>query len=580
MTGCEGMKTMDKVLPVRVSHPQPAAGPLRRFAQAGPLRRFAQAHPLRRFAQDEDGGVIALALYMFVLMLMLGGMAVDVMRHESLRTRLQNTADRAVLAAASLTQSEDPVSVVDDYFAKAGLSEYLADRSAVTVFGSRTVDATVSGIQNNLFMGLLGIDTLPVATFAAAEEAISEVEVSLVVDVSNSMNSNNRIQNLRVAGENFIDLLIGDSTDGDISISLVPYSGQVNVGSALLSQYNVAGDHTYSNCAEFDAADYSSPALSTTQPLARAPHFDPWYSSKTPSLRFCSTDSAQEILPLSNNAPQLKSRMQNLTADGNTSIDIAVKWGAALLDPGTRPVIASLATAGVVPSAFSDRPFDYGQTQVRKVMVVMTDGENWDEFTVNSPYRNGLSPIWINTQDNRPSIWHESRGQYYIEHLNEWRDYPWGASITGQSCGWVYNWGWQWVCSGGTVSAGTSQQQTWPEVWNRFTPYWVAAELYGNALGSSSWERQQIRNQWRANFVSSTAPSTKNTRLEAICTALKNADDNLLIFAIGFEATTTGRQTMQNCASSPGHYYDADGLELNTVFGAIARQISQLRLTQ
>lgn len=515
--------------------------------------------PLRRFARDDDGGVIALALYLFVLMLMLGGMAVDVMRLESLRTRLQNTADRAVLAAASLTQTEDPVSVVDDYFAKAGLSQYLMNRSAVTVFGSRTVNAEVGGIQDNLFMGLLGIDTLPVATIAAAQEAISEVEVSLVVDVSNSMNSNSRIQNLRIAGENFIDLLIGDSTDGDISISLIPYSGQVNVGAALLAQYNVAGDHAYSNCAEFGSTDFSSPALSTAVPLARSPHFDPWYSSKTPTLRFCTTDAAQEILPLSNNAPLLKQRMRDLTANGNTSIDIAVKWGAALLDPGTRPVIANLAAAGIVPTAFNDRPFDYGQTQVRKVMVVMTDGQNWYQYTVNAPYRTGLSPIWINTQDNRPSIWHDSRGQYYIEHLDVWRDYPWGASIS---------------------DPGTAAQQSWPQVWNRFTPYWVAKELYGNALGSSSWQRTQIRNQWRANFVSSTSPSTKDARLESICTALKNADDNMLIFAIGFEATTTGRQTMQNCASSPGHYYDAQGLQLNQVFGAIARQISQLRLTQ
>ena len=64
---------------------------------------------LNRFRQDEDGGLIIFSLYLFVMMLMIGGLAVDFMRYEITRTRLQNTLDRAVLAAADLRRRPPPL---------------------------------------------------------------------------------------------------------------------------------------------------------------------------------------------------------------------------------------------------------------------------------------------------------------------------------------------------------------------------------------------------------------------------------------------------------------------------------------
>ena len=37
---------------------------------------------------------------------------------------------------------------------------------------------------------------------------------------------------------------------------------------------------------------------------------------------------------------------------------------------------------------------------------------------------------------------------------------------------------------------------------------------------------------------------------------------------------------MSNCASSPSHYFQVEGVEIKDAFEAIARQINQLRLTQ
>lgn len=526
----------------------------------------------RIFARDENGALMVFGLMMFILMIAIGGLAVDVMRHEALRTRLQSTTDRAVLAAASLDQAADPESVVDDYFAKAGMTDMLVSRNAVTSLGFRHVDAKTAALQNNFFMNMIGVDTLNVAATGAAEERISTIEVSLVLDVSGSMANNSRINNLRIAGQNFIDMLIGDTTDGDISVSMVPYSGQVNVGTPLLSHYNVTSEHSYSGCVRFEAHDFGTPALSTTTLLQRESHFDPWYTSTSPHLRFCNTDPKLAILPLSNNAAALKAKMAGLFPDGNTSIDIGVKWGAALLDPGTQPVIADLATSGVVPAVFADRPHAYNNKQVLKVMVVMSDGENWDQFNIRPPYNDGLSNVWINTADNRPSIWHASVGKYYVPHLNSWKNDPWGSPTTVENCGYVYDYGWKYKCTT-TTTPDTANRLSYPELWNKFTVRWVAWNLYGKPFNSSS-----VYYSWINNFLGVTQPSVKDDRLKEICDSVKS--NGVLIFAIGFEAPSNGRAALQNCASSMGHYYDADGLELTSVFGAIARQISQLKLTQ
>ena len=63
---------------------------------------------LRRFRRDEDGSMIIFTLFLILMMLMVGGMAVDLMRFETNRSRLQATLDRAVLAAADLDQKQRP----------------------------------------------------------------------------------------------------------------------------------------------------------------------------------------------------------------------------------------------------------------------------------------------------------------------------------------------------------------------------------------------------------------------------------------------------------------------------------------
>jgi hypothetical protein len=72
--------------------------------------------------------------------------------------------------------------------------------------------------------------------------------------------------------------------------------------------------------------------------------------------------------------------------------------------------------------------------------------------------------------------------------------------------------------------------------------------------------------------------STKDTRLQAICQAAKDA--GVIVFAIGFEVTDASAGELTDCTTSINHFYRVNGLEITTAFQSIANAIGKLRLTQ
>lgn len=93
----------------------------------------------RSFRRDADGAMIILGLMFFLLM---GGVAIDLMRYEITRTMLQNTLDRHTLAAASPGQKLSPEAVVADCRRKAGLADQLQSAQVIAGLNERIVHMT------------------------------------------------------------------------------------------------------------------------------------------------------------------------------------------------------------------------------------------------------------------------------------------------------------------------------------------------------------------------------------------------------------------------------------------------------
>lgn len=582
-------------------------------------RRFAACRRhAARFQRDEGGAILMFSLFMFMMIVFIGGIGVDLMRFETERAKLQSTLDRAVLAAADIEQVRQPKEVVEDYFAKSGLTGSLGTVTPDQGLGFRSVSATASKRVGTHLIHLLGIDSLTAPAAAAAEERVDNVEISLVLDVSGSMANNSRIENLRTAGGEFIDAVFANAAANKVSVSLVPYNGQVNVGVDLIDKYNIQQRHNNSYCVDLPAAAYESLALPTTLLMSQhvvADTFNiPVYTSdhslasrsgyyngavdmipfrtnsSTTANRWCDPNTANRIRVLNNNTTTLKTAINSLEAVGATSIDLGMRWGTALLDPSSRAVVTSLVAENKVISAFSGRPFEHTDLDTLKVVVLMTDGEHFPNEYISDGYRWGQSPIYRNSADGLHSIFHATRTQaekFYTPHNNTWREFPWGGGVveTCEPGTWYRDWWGRWrqnppTCTS-AISYGTAVQQTWPQVWSNLKTAWVAEQLYARPLNQNAnmWWNRIITREGSLNWnTQNHDASAMDTRLLGLCNMAKQK--GIVIYTIAFEAPTAARTLLQNCASSVNHAFDVDGLEISSAFASIATSIRKLRLTQ
>ncbi|TCL09935.1 Flp pilus assembly protein TadG [Shimia isoporae] len=575
----------------------------------------------RVFARDEDGAIVGFGIFLFLMILMVGGIGVDVMHSEMKRTRLQHTLDRAILAAADMDQTRDAQEVVEDYFDKSNMSGYLTDVQHDSGLNFRTVSATANWTHQTNFMKMVGVDTLAVPAAGTAEERIGNLEISMVLDVSGSMGNNNRLTNLKTAAQEFVQTMDDNTEDGTLSISIVPYAAQVSLPDGVFDHMNVQGENQFANCLNFTNSDYDEPGISPTASYDRTMHFS-WSSSSNsdrdnrdnnPKTKLndgyidCNTSSSREVAILQSDTEALKTFIRNMYADGNTSIDVGMKWGAALVDPTFRPVIEQLVDQneetdnGMVSKVFADRPYDYGTNDSLKVVVVMSDGQNTRQHNIVDGYREGDSPVWYNEQEDFYSIYlgldeedKDTDGitnepMYFWPSENLYVDHAYGEG-TYESTEYVetdecLSWKWSrrngWRCKNyakiaQTVTVdepGHAEVVTYPDLWAYTPPGYIAEHIYKPLVGGdAAWD------EWYYNAIDEVSYGAKDTRTKQVCDVIK--EQGAIVFAIGFEAPDSARVVLKDCASADSHYFDVEGLEIKDAFAAIATSIRQLRLTQ
>jgi len=353
---------------------------------------------VKKFAVREDGSMTLLALFLIPMMLILAGMAVDFMRYEGRRTVIQDTADRAALLAASLEYTDigTGVTVVDDYFRKAGLHEYLDGPAIVTEnINNRTVEVNVTQPMDTFFLHLAGIDSIDAKVQSIATQGVGNVEISLVLDISGSMSEKTtdsrgretnvtKIEALREAATSFVNTALQDSNADRVSLSLVPYSEHVNIGKDLFDRMNTDEKHNFSHCIDFDDTDFAMSGISAARTYSQSQHIDVWSTGNTMNYVNCPTRSFEEVTAVTQNRSALVTQISKLQPTMQTSIFLGMKWGLALLDPTMSDVVASDDVA------FANRPSEYSTetetNDTRKVIVVMTDGNNTNSRRIKTEF--------------------------------------------------------------------------------------------------------------------------------------------------------------------------------------------------
>ena len=540
--------------------------------------------PFQRFHRNEDGSLLVFGLFLFATFFLMSGMAVDLMRTENRRTALSQSLDRCALNAAALRQTLDPATVVRDCVDRDGMLPFLTDVIVTNGTGQRSVEVKGHIPVETMFMGASGVDVIDVNARSVAEQRATNIEVVLVLDVSGSMDGS-KLSSLKSSAKNFVSTVLANDNN-KISIGVVPYNGQVNLGASLATKFNIT--HVPGlpatanvNCVDMPPAMYGYTGIARTTPMPATGWADAFStlssfptshstSGRAPTAGnvWCPPSTVNVVRMPDDNIAALHSYIDKLVAIGATSTNAGMKWGGAMLDPQFRSIINEYVDAGVVPVEFKDRPFDYSKRDALKIVVLMTDGENFGDVRLNDNYRTGLSPIYKGSDGNF-SIRHTSgrpsgagTNEYWVPHRNsnagEWRATSWGNSTSTQ---------------------GT--QLTWQQAWQELNVSWTAWHLYARALGTTSTTRTNTYNTWFNNFRSQRGTSTSapemDAELQQICNLTKT--QGVLVYGIAFSAPTRGINAVKGCSSSEGHFFNSTNTnQLNAAFQAIATNITQLRL--
>lgn len=555
---------------------------------------------LKRFMRKEDGNIATFSILLFSLMVMCGGLAVDLMRYEHVRTALQQTLDRCTLSAAALKQTLNRETVCRDYANKAGLGAYVTNVTVTQGQNFASVDARAMIEMPTVFAGMLGIPKFDVPARSSAMQAITNVEIAMVLDVSRSMIlPDTKLASLKAAAKEFVTTVLANDTENRTSIAIVPYNGQVNLGSVLAAKYNITPQHNIVsnvNCVDLPASVYTTNTLSRTLAMPQTGYVDAYSGTDAPNNiwralndsgnalpnalnRWCPPQPTNIIRLPSNNVGTMHTQIDALVGIGATSINAGLKWGMAMLDPANRPMFNEFRSAGQIPNYFNGRPFDYTvdgapNPDSMKIILLMTDGEHFPESRLNDAFRTGASPIW-RSADGIWSIKHTSGRPAVAGTDTFFAPSLCSASSTSPTSN-VPS-----TCDAWRASAvGTTPHVnlTWPQVFENNRLAYVAWHFYGRALGTDNTSRQTKYNETLTAMRTVTSGPTMDTQLQQVCTMAR--DRNVVVYGVAFEAPANGQTQIRGCSTSSTHYYEASTLNVATAFRSIATRISQLRLTQ
>jgi Flp pilus assembly protein TadG len=342
---------------------------------------------LRHFLRQDRGNVAIISAFSFLPLLVLAGGATDIARHESYRVQLQDGVDRAVLAAASLTQTRPVEETIKDYLKSVPFIDQVElEFVPETTTNSRRVTVSASYVMQTGFLPLIGIDTMVVRAHGTAVERRSKIEMSLILDFSGSM-AGSKYNALKTAATQFVQTMVTEQSKAYTTMSIVPYAGQVNVGYTIFNGVGGARTHHDSSCFELRAGDFGTGMIDLKNRL-QVPQFTRWNSgsnlAKDLNPGWCPSEDTS-IAYLSNDASYLVNRIANYKMYDGTGSAIGMRYGFMLLDPAVRPLVAQAAAHGAMNAAAMGRPADFDDPDTLKVIVLMTDGVITEQYTAKDP---------------------------------------------------------------------------------------------------------------------------------------------------------------------------------------------------
>ncbi len=334
------------------------------------------------FKNDEKGSIIPTAVLMLTTLGIVAGAAIDYSRYSNARSVMLSALDAAVLDAGVRLGSGQPVDAQfeDDFNAFfqlniTGRGGVAKDFNVVSFSADEDTGEVLASAEVNLdttLMAIAGIDELTAKSTSGGIFQQVDTEVTIMLDATGSMQGT-KIQALRTAASDAVDILLPDGTaTSNVRLGIVPYASSINAhkfaaratqgnntvkvasaGAFLNSSNNVATNRCVTDRGGSEAAtnvSYKTVPVGSDRRSIQNPNA----GLRCPSSR---------ILPLTNNASELKMEIAGMNAAGFTAGSLGIAWSYYMLSPEWNDLWNNPDNEA---APFAD--------DVNKVAILMTDG--------------------------------------------------------------------------------------------------------------------------------------------------------------------------------------------------------------
>jgi Flp pilus assembly protein TadG len=370
-------------------------------------------HACRQFGSAQGGNTVVTFALAFIPLVGLTGAAVDYSRANSLQTSMQAAADTTALMVAqdAASQSATALQTSASTYYRALFTRTEAANVAVTATYSNTNGSTVvvraTATYATSFMGVVGFRQLPLTAVSTASFGNSRLRVALVLDNTGSMADSGKITALKTAAKNLLaQLRAAAVNNGDVYVSIIPFSKDVNVGGP--SNYNA----NWIDWDDWDADNGSDSTTTTCNTVTnkngkkskKCTNSTTWVPDNHNTWNGCITDrdqnydvsnttpnpadsslppaSASTLFPaeqydycpvammgLSYNWTALNSKIDAMFPNGNTNQGIGLAWGWQ-----------SLMANAPLNAPAEDPNYTY-----QHVIILLTDGLNTENRWTTDP---------------------------------------------------------------------------------------------------------------------------------------------------------------------------------------------------
>ena len=314
------------------------------------------------------------------------GAAVDYSMANANRTSMQKALDATALALAKLmplTQTQLDQKGWEFFSASIGTIKVSLPPSGLVITTPTIgkINLVATGTYTPQISGFIGVQSFPVAVNTEVQWGMKKLELALALDNTGSMDSNNKMTELKKAAKNLLSTLQKSvMKPGDVKISIIPFHKEVRVDTSVYNSNSswlkwddwdndnqtCSGNWWNQTCSPKNHNQWNG-CIEDRDQNNDASDANPTSNSTKFPARQCSYSLAT-MLPLTYDWTALNNKIDDMNPDGNTNVSIGLQWAWHSLTSG-EPLTQAAAPAN----------------DLSKYIILMTDGENTENrWTTNS----------------------------------------------------------------------------------------------------------------------------------------------------------------------------------------------------